>query len=172
MLGFFSFLHLGSPPPMRGKVTAVKNAVAGMGITPAYAGKSDSRKKRGCVHGDHPRLCGEKNGKTRTSAGLAGAPPPMRGKVNKCVLRRLPTRITPAYAGKRSVPCAFACHVRDHPRLCGEKFLAPYAYHYKAGSPPPMRGKVVLARRGHVSAGITPAYAGKRRWSAHSPTRS
>ena len=34
----------GSPPPMRGKVRAVKTMAQTAGITPAYAGKSDKQK--------------------------------------------------------------------------------------------------------------------------------
>ena len=30
------------------------------GITPAYAGKSHSKRIREKINGDHPRLCGEK----------------------------------------------------------------------------------------------------------------
>ena len=33
---------IGSPPPMRGKVCTVRCGFLGMGITPAYAGKSIS----------------------------------------------------------------------------------------------------------------------------------
>ena len=50
----------GSPPPMRGKVEFRVCGFDRLGITPAYAGKSNC----GCTgidtKGDHPRLCGEK----------------------------------------------------------------------------------------------------------------
>ena len=53
----------GSPPPMRGKVSAVVICGVSCGITPAYAGKSTCE-SYGCIYGkDHPRLCGEKTKK-------------------------------------------------------------------------------------------------------------
>ena len=51
---------LGSPPRMRGKVREGINCRRGVGITPAYAGKSHSWSGSGCPCWDHPRVCGEK----------------------------------------------------------------------------------------------------------------
>ena len=65
---------------MRGKGFGDDAEIAGIGITPAYAGKSlfTPFAKSWCK--DHPRLCGEKlSGKMPLSS---------------------TTRITPAYAGK------------------------------------------------------------------------
>ena len=52
--------HLGSPPPMRGKVVFIFNAIKAVGITPAYAGKSVFYPVGVEAVRDHPRLCGEK----------------------------------------------------------------------------------------------------------------
>ena len=52
--------HLGSPPPMRGKVSSVRNTSTQSGITPAYAGKSNLLSAICDGLEDHPRLCGEK----------------------------------------------------------------------------------------------------------------
>ena len=50
---------------------------------------------------------------------------------------------------------------KDHPRLCGEKCHLKRRLAAQKGSPPPMRGKVlVLGLKVHVTR-ITPAYAGK-----------
>ena len=50
----------------------------------------------------------------------------------------------------------------DHPRACGEKgHPVSYAISY-TGSPPRVRGKVILCGQDEVAVGITPAYAGKR----------
>ena len=70
----------GSPPPMRGKVTA-RNVII-----------PDPE--------DHPRLCGEKIAKPLVYLIVTGSPPPMRGKVCEpnAVLHEI--GITPAYAGK------------------------------------------------------------------------
>ena len=66
----------------------------------------------------------------------------MRGKEGEKVLVIDQERITPAYAGKRLPPLDAASLSRDHPRICGEKYI------YESN-------KAVATR-------ITPAYAGKR----------
>ena len=45
---------------MRGKADAIVACVSVLRITPAYAGKSDTRPVAIPVTRDHPRLCGEK----------------------------------------------------------------------------------------------------------------
>ena len=66
----------------------------------------------------------------------------MRGKVDNVRVMCYNLRITPAYAGKRSVAIERSTPSRDHPRLCGEKSAE------------------IMAE--HDAVGITPAYAGKR----------
>ena len=134
--------RLGSPPRMRGKVQGVCDDLAGMGITPAYAGKSIKRDEFARVEWDHPRVCGEKQ------------TPPIRAASG--------TGITPAYAGKRPFVSSSQRIKRDHPRVCGEKNQPFRPKLHKKGSPPRMRGKVLLTARCSRSIGITPAYAGKR----------
>ena len=92
---------LGSPPPMRGKVTFLIDTVFPARITPAYAGKSleISLTQQACQ--DHPRLCGEKTCFFRSLRSDIGSPPPMRGKVTDSIENIFDCRITPAYAGKR-----------------------------------------------------------------------
>ena len=76
---------------------------------------------------------------------MAGSPPRMRGKV-------------------LSHASSLAQHP-DHPRVCGEKRIWPESKAGRLGSPPRMRGKG-LCREWHcLWAGITPAYAGKRKRS-------
>ena len=71
----------GSPPPMRGKVSASGDVTGVKRITPAYAGKSPQQED--------------------TRKNQRGSPPPMRGKVPNALNGALDVRITPAYAGKR-----------------------------------------------------------------------
>ena len=73
-------------------------------------------------------------------------------------------RITPAYAGKRPGKTCFPGFPWDHPRLCGEKISRTDAFFISTGSPPPMRGKVVLSAVFAAGVGITPAYAGKSKY--------
>ena len=110
---------------------------------------------------DHPRLCGEKVMLLFDSVKSYGSPPPMRGKVLSSGVQIIMSRITPAYAGKRSANEVCSHLNRDHPRLCGEKQCIVSSRSPCSGSPPPMRGK---AHRWIVPlspARITPAYAGK-----------
>ena len=152
----------GSPPPMRGKeeYSPLKNDLTR--ITPAYAGKSLRFLTRNQHFQDHPRLCGEKC-YTSCPAGLSlGSPPPMRGKVYRAGVQSTNPRITPAYAGKRVYRSFFSVLLRDHPRLCGEKFPVTLKNIISTGSPPPMRGKARQHLLPACQPGITPAYAGKR----------
>ena len=50
----------GSPPHTRGKVKEDMKTVAGLGITPAYAGKSGRKRQLFDRNKDHPRIRGEK----------------------------------------------------------------------------------------------------------------
>ena len=52
--------QMGSPPRMRGKGIVDAGKRCGVGITPAYAGKSQGNQDREKQAGDHPRVCGEK----------------------------------------------------------------------------------------------------------------
>ena len=106
---------------MRGKVCVIRHQHRPDGITPAYAGKRVE--------------------KAAVKRGVDGSPPPMRGKAFRKICNNLFNRITPAYAGKRrDIDRRQKCS-RDHPRLCGEKFLVNV--------------------NSWGGTGITPAYAGK-----------
>ena len=98
-----SSINLGSPPPMRGKVPKSLTCQIANRITPAYAGKSFQT-----------FFC---------KVYIPGSPPPMRGKGHCGEKLSKRTRITPAYAGKSTHLSVSAFVCKDHPRLCGEKFL-------------------------------------------------
>ena len=130
---------------MRGKAGYNSRHYDQYRITPAYAGKSTSFRKLPCSCQDHPRLCGEKVRLNAAVSANLGSPPPMRGKA---VSRPSPPtryRITPAYAGKSSRPQKITELTEDHPRLCGEKLYWLTISEKPPGSPPPMRGKVLLS---------------------------
>ena len=61
-LGVYTRSHKtgGSPPPMRGKGNVLREDLPHVGITPAYAGKSQGSSLSAHRPQDHPRLCGEK----------------------------------------------------------------------------------------------------------------
>ena len=56
----------GSPPRMRGKEDEIAEPLAGIGITPAYAGKSFLLRIITVRGWDHPRVCGEKGARDST----------------------------------------------------------------------------------------------------------
>ena len=95
----------------------------------------------------------------------SGSPPRMRGKVVAGPKFPSSLRITPAYAGKRRTDNVSWEKSRDHPRVCGEKVGRAEHAHAFQGSPPRMRGKGTARNDRARNHGITPAYAGKRRFS-------
>ena len=86
---------------MRGKEWIGFDIDRVIGITPAYAGKSEEVLPVYAYLWDHPRLCGEKFCYAAGLVGNIGSPPPMRGKDRQAVQQHQHRRITPAYAGKR-----------------------------------------------------------------------
>ena len=70
----------GSPPHMRGKGNFNGAVPEPSGITPAYAGKSESMYLLRFLTGDHPRICGEKLASRISKPAQSGSPPHMRGK--------------------------------------------------------------------------------------------
>ena len=86
---------------MRGKVLIKRTMSVFIGITPAYAGKSE------------PFVV--------VDVDEGGSPPHMRGKVRVVYGRVCRRRITPAYAGKSRVVSSGSTGSGDHPRICGEK---------------------------------------------------
>ena len=139
-------------------------------ITPAYAGKSETKGTNTVTNKDHPRLCGEKVAKKGIRESRAGSHPPMRGKDNRTHDTERSIRITPAYAGKRHRRRTNVQQDQDHPRLCGEKEQRAARISETLGSPPPMRGKGASWKCLIDCKGITPAYAGKRTESLNCPT--
>ena len=106
-------------------------------------------------------MCGEKSLPPQMPLTFGGSPPRVRGKAKGLKIRFIISRITPACAGKRTVPMCSTSRRRDHPRVCGEKKTSCPRCRVQIGSPPRVRGKEVApaGQRGYL--GITPACAGK-----------
>ena len=151
----------GSPPRGRGKEQGDGVAVLPNGITPAWAGKRQTAAMPRTMTRDHPRVGGEKPPTVwRPSAG-SGSPPRGRGKEKYGIGMTLPSRITPAWAGKRRPQPKYQPPCRDHPRVGGEKLLNVGDCIPVGGSPPRGRGKVSVQPNKKERMGITPAWAGK-----------
>ena len=146
---------------MRGKAAHLCEWWSQSGITPAYAGKRVlfMSCKDNC--GDHRRGCGEKRSARLSWSIARGSPPRMRGKGPIPKQSRIPRGITPAYAGKSSLPSGCPSSGPDHPRVCGEKKAQYIIDAIGKGSPPRMRGKAKYASKPADYIRITPAYAGK-----------
>ena len=115
----------GSPPRVRGKGLLSKKCLLRVGITPACAGKRCGARLAAGHRRDHPRVCGEKLALNVIPNSIKGSPPRVRGKVITYQLTPERSGITPACAGKRGPLGIIAGHLRDHPRVCGEKFDNP-----------------------------------------------
>ena len=139
-------LDLGSPPRMRGKGNPANASIRLSRITPAHAGKRDTKGEGFTTDKDHPRACGEKAGCPKPPEKRKGSPPRMRGKATVFKSKTYGLGITPAHAGK--------------------SFFVPHGALSKSGSPPRMRGKDDDSRGTVCQLGITPAHAGKRLWCA------
>ena len=132
----------GSPPRMRGKAVPAALPDVTHGITPAYAGKSQSYRQPCSAMWDHPRVCGEKSKPKPGKDRRMESPPRVRGKGVRLPPLHVPAGITPAYAGKRLQNDKGNIYGRDHPRVCGEKGIFTCLMAFLMGSPPRMRGKV------------------------------
>ena len=152
---------LGSPPRVRGKEDSGENPCFGVGITPAYAGKSAKTIADMPGDWDHPRVCREKARLGRFWLSAWGSPLRVRGKAFRVGLAGRILGITPAYAGKRRSAPAPTSKARDHPRVCGEKFYVDEILPGDTGSPPRVRGKERAPLMKPATQRITPAHAGK-----------
>ena len=70
----------------------------------------------------------------------------MRGKVSIFSPPNYNIRITPAYAGKSLGVGVLWIHDKDHPRLCGEKFLLFSFEQFRIRITPAYAGKRVMCR--------------------------
>ena len=112
---------LGSPPQVRGKLSAFKQTVPVPGITPAGAGKTVLYAACNALHEDHPRRCGENSFRHNCGIECRGSPPQVRGK-----------------HGETSTTANLN---QDHPRRCGENLARNALTERGLGSPPQVRGK-------------------------------
>ena len=156
-----STLLMGSPPRVRGKAGGGIENAAGLGITPACAGKRDGAGGGASVGLDHPRVCGEKKDGAQSCTRLLGSPPRVRGKVVLFCVESCLFRITPARAGKRTERWQYKTNRKDHPRACGEKLHFNAGCPVLTGSPPRVRGKARPQQLQGFCLRITPARAGK-----------
>ena len=131
---------------------------------------------------DHPRVCGEKGGCFPANWGRSGSPPRVRGKEGLQIGGEFVRGITPACAGKSSIPsflvmrfqgspprvrgkaCSSSHRLRLHgitPACAGKSKKMNMRKDKHMGSPPRVRGKVACQGPRGARYRITPACAGK-----------
>ena len=130
-----------TPPLTRGRPSGAVNCAAGVGNTPAYAGKTCAHGRTGNRPKKHPRLRGEDMPFRIDPERTEETPPLTRGRHLEPTRADGVARNTPAYAGKTALRSPIVSFFRKHPRLRGED-SAPHP-----ASLSPQRN--------------TPAYAGK-----------
>ena len=167
---------------MRGKLITLRPYQQECRITPAGAGKTRRRYgfdihphgsppqvrgkrrngRRPCRRfWDHPRRCGENCRRTNRRSRSIGSPPQVRGKHYRARRARQRFGITPAGAGKTSSVQRIRAARQDHPRRCGENPHKPRMKSSVKGSPPQVRGKLIVRLYQIRQPRITPAGAGK-----------
>ena len=156
-----SVINDGSPPHMRGKPLRESTKIECMRITPAHAGKTSHSPECPPMRADHPRTCGENFRLLSSVVSMSGSPPHMRGKLLTPFNLSLFTRITPAHAGKTAFQSFIGSLPTDHPRTCGENLVLSEQSSGIIGSPPHMRGKLIIPKTLPGMGRITPAHAGK-----------
>ncbi|EDX22935.1 conserved hypothetical protein, partial [Streptomyces sp. Mg1] len=113
------------------------------GVIPAGAGSSGRQRFGRRAAGGHPRGCGEQPIRPRTSKGVMGSSPRVRGAAWASATEGVPTR--------------------GHPRGCGEQFSLTSANVFGCGSSPRVRGADTGPGLRHATAGVIPAGAGSSR---------
>ena len=92
----------GSSPLTRGKRQASCVDVLLIGLIPAHAGKTSTRRESRLPFGAHPRSRGENPIRSRTLAAASGSSQLTRGKPGAGLELDLRPRLIPAHAGKTS----------------------------------------------------------------------
>ena len=153
----------GSPPHARGRRHLRIRSARAFRITPACAGKTFLFRFVSLFEWDHPRMRGEDAAANATTSIVAGSPPHARGRRFPCIRVDEIFGITPACAGKTSIPPGENRTVTDHPRMRGEDVVSEVVDFREEGSPPHARGRPTPNADFRVGGGITPACAGKTR---------
>ena len=90
----------GSSPLTRGKLSAARVRMTGMGLIPAHAGKTSAARAGGVPGWAHPRSRGENAQRFRAWPCRGGSSPLTRGKPPGPDLTPTALRLIPAHAGK------------------------------------------------------------------------
>ena len=109
----------------------------------------------------YPRVCGEADIVLAVVEVAVGLPPRVRGSPSVRLSDGLPSRSTPACAGKPQIELTRSGASRVYPRVCGEAGYARAVRQPEYGLPPRVRGSQRRRQRIHGRRRSTPACAGK-----------
>ena len=157
----------GSSPLTRGKREVAKVRGCDLGLIPAHAGKTRSRRRRRMAWPAHPRSRGENAVASAATHGVAGSSPLTRGKLGLAVVAVGALGLIPAHAGKTRRRSPRALGRAAHPRSRGENFEETSLLASCPGPSPLTRGKPQLLADGLVQARLIPAHAGKTSGASH-----
>ena len=161
----------GSSPLTRGKLKQGVHDFVGMGLIPAHAGKTPSRKSRADRSRAHPRSRGENHTGRWAGRGLQGSSPLTRGTLRTLRAAAAGVGLIPAHTGKTASSKSHRPRTRAHPHSCGENVTLLPQQSAQPGSSPLTRGKLRVVRAGQVVDGLIPAHAGKTRRSRRARSR-
>ena len=107
-------------------------------------------------------MCGEQLPSNHSRKDNRGSPPRVRGTVSCTTSLICLIGITPACAGNSMSENIDVDRAQDHPRVCGEQLRGKSDCSVWEGSPPRVRGTVVVVGMKSAHSRITPACAGNR----------
>ncbi len=160
----------GAPPRVRGRLQRVEGDPPADRSTPACAGTTGRARCKGRALGEHPRVCGDDRDSTVTVPDRTGAPPRVRGRLDRMLHRHPGERSTPACAGTTAPGSSRPRRRWEHPRVCGDDAVTPSQARATTGAPPRVRGRQPRGPDGSPARRSTPACAGTtalrsgRRW--------
>ena len=130
----------GSSPRVRG--TPQRTVAAGkvLRFIPACAGNARNDSSSGPNASVHPRVCGERGGRTPVPAAAPGSSPRVRGTPQPHRASAFDARFIPACAGNAESASTATSRPTVHPRVCGERDLTVTLTPQLSGSSPRVRG--------------------------------
>ena len=153
-------LTVGSSPHTRGLPAAQIEAMAQVGIIPAYAGPTNTAFGSRYLSRDHPRIRGAYIFAKLHGLNLLGSSPHTRGLHTTAIHQNADSRIIPAYAGPTLRLYPHNGWPKDHPRIRGAYLALSGGVLSLLGSSPHTRGLHQVASIAACLLRIIPAYAG------------
>ena len=160
MPGSHGRLCCGSSPHTRGTLGNQTQRDLTPRFIPTYAGNAPVPAGSRVLLSVHPRMRGERPGSIHESPVLAGSSPHTRGTSCRGQGSRAGRRFIPAYAGNAASSALRRSCAAVHPRIRGERSVAPCQGSVSSGSSPHTRGTHRRADRIAQHHRFIPAYAG------------